>query len=106
MGGHRPVGLNVAKRVEEDQRIARNQEIVKESLKVLGTAEWHMKMDRYERDRERRKEEDQVKEELSQANEELKIRRRARLTALYEAEMAEYERQLNAMGLAIEGAHQ
>lgn len=103
MGGSRPVGLNVQKRVEEDQRIARNQGIVKElvlagctvlftviipsplfmlvctlfvympasnwvlgysrpvfrSLKVLGTAEWHMKVDRYERDRERRKEEEQ-----------------------------------------------
>ena len=42
-----------------------------------------------------------IKTELVEANKELKIRRRERLKALYDFELANYEKELNDRGLAI-----
>ena len=65
------------------------------------TTEWHEIQQKYEVSKASKRNDLQIKQELEQANQEIKIIRRHKLKQLYEREMEEFEAELNSKGLAI-----
>ena len=71
-------------------------------MKTIGIiTDWHENKQKYAVCHGNLRTEKAITEELISANVELKIRRKARLKQLYQAEMAKYEAELNEMGLAV-----
>jgi len=62
---------------------------------------WHEGHQKFQVQNMNKRNEQNIKKELIEANSELKIRRRERLKELYAKEMADYEKELNDKGLAI-----
>jgi len=62
---------------------------------------WHEGHQKFQISSLNKRNEQQIKKELIEANTELKIRRKERLKELYAKEMAQYEKELNDKGLAI-----
>eukprot|EP00753_Platysulcus_tardus_P015598 PLAT5118.1.p1 GENE.PLAT5118.1~~PLAT5118.1.p1 ORF type:complete len:123 (+),score=48.50 PLAT5118.1:40-369(+) len=93
--------FNVERKVREDMLYAARERELAERERITHRTRW------MERDATRpalqssKLAEEAVEEELRMAGVELKMRRRAALRELYEREMRGYERELNAMGLAI-----
>ena len=75
-------------------------------MSAIGrTTEWHETQKKYEVQKANKASELSIQNELKEANMELKILRKARLTELYQNEMERYEKELNDMGLAIVKDH-
>ena len=71
-------------------------------MEALGRiTSWHESHQKFQVSNMNKRNEQQIKKELVEANSELKIRRKERLKELYSHEMAEYEKELNDKGLAI-----
>lgn len=71
-------------------------------METIGRiTDWHETQQKYEVSKANKRTQQSIKEELVEANREMKILRTHRLKELYEREMEEYEAELNAMGLAI-----
>lgn len=71
-------------------------------MEALGRiTSWHEGHQKFQISNMNKRNEQQIKKELVEANSELKVRRKERLKELYSQEMAEYEKELNDKGLAI-----
>ena len=71
-------------------------------MEAIGrTTEWHEGHQKYEVLRRNQQNEKIMKEELKQANAELKVLRHERLANLYREEAEAYEAELNNLGFAI-----
>ena len=68
---------------------------------IRRNAEWHETNEKFAVSKRNQFNEKNIDAELEQANEELKILRNQRLRELYTREWEQFERELNAQGLAI-----
>ena len=68
---------------------------------IRRNAEWHETNEKFAVGKRNQFNEKNINAELEEANQELKILRNKRLTELYTSEWEQWERELNAQGLAI-----
>ncbi|CDW87259.1 UNKNOWN [Stylonychia lemnae] len=98
---HFQAGYNIQQRVKGDEKYRDYAEYAKKIEAIGRTTEWHEGHSKFEVWRKNNANERQIVQELSQANQELKILRHERLKQLYQTEMEQYEKELNDMGYAI-----
>ena len=71
-------------------------------MQAIGrTTDWHESQQKYSVSKNNFSNEKKIEQELSEANEDLKVLRNRRLKDLYEKEMQQYQEELAGMGLAI-----
>ncbi|KAL1508241.1 hypothetical protein AB1Y20_004358 [Prymnesium parvum] len=93
--------LNVRRRVREEQVLTDRLQSIKETSHAMHASEWHNSRMRTDVLLNQLKTKKAVTAELEQQNKELLLLRRARMRDFLEEEAKEFERQLNAMGLAF-----
>ena len=71
-------------------------------MQAIGrTTQWHESQQKFEVQRQQKKNDKLMKEELKHANDELKVLRHERLLNLYKEEAQSHEAELNQLGFAI-----
>jgi hypothetical protein len=93
---------NLDKRIKEDERLARGAAQLRADFRGAHAAEWATRIDRKSgATKEMSAQRARMERELAMANAELRTVRQARLRTLLHQERLQYERELNARGLAV-----
>jgi len=93
--------LNVQRRVQEEQMRTDRLVDIKGTNLAMVRCQWEVSRLRQDVTTRERFLDKEVANEIEQGNKELVLLRRARMKEFLTAEAAEYERQLNEMGLAF-----
>ena len=98
------VPLNIKRRVREEMMHAQKNATLREQSIVAQTAKWSEKQGSRgagKSKEELKREEQEEETEITEMARQLQVIRRERLRRLYQGETAQWERELNAQGLAL-----